>query len=84
MKYTCKDNFKINNTLVGRKGDVLEITDATPDVGETLEDVAGYCDILNTATNERFEATWIDIDETVLATSVFDAIDEFKHIRKDD
>ena len=81
MKYICKEDFEINDILVGRKGDALEITDATPDTGETVEDVAGYCDILNITTNEQFEATWINIDETILVTSVFDALDEFSTIR---
>ena len=31
MKYICKEDLKINDILVGTKGDVLEITDAIPD-----------------------------------------------------
>ena len=80
-KYICKEDFIINDVFVGHKGDVLKVTDATPNENETTEDVAGYCDILNITTNEQFEATWMDIDETILVTSVFDALDEFSTIR---
>ena len=67
MKYICKEDFEINGVLVGNKGDVLEITDATPreEENETLEDVKGYCDILNTTKKQSFEATWIDVDDTL-------------------
>jgi len=80
-KYICKEDFIINDVFVGHKGDVLKVTDVTPNENETTEDVAGYCDILNITTNEQFEATWMDIDETILVTSVFDALDEFSTIR---
>ena len=67
MKYICKADFEINGILVGNKGDVLEITNAIPreNENETLEDVEGYCDILNTTKNRFFEATWIDVDDTL-------------------
>ena len=67
MKYICKEDFEINGVLVGNKGDVLEITNATPreKENETLEDVKGYCDILNTTKKRSFEATWIDVDDTL-------------------
>ena len=67
MKYICKEDFEINGILVGNKGDVLEITDAIPreEENETLEDVEGYCDILNTTKKRFFEATWIDVDDTL-------------------
>lgn len=65
MKYVCKNDFKINGILVGNKGDVLEITNAIPreNENETLEDVVGYCDILNTTKNRFFEATWLNVEE---------------------
>lgn len=64
MKYICKEKFKINEILVGTKGDVLEITDAIPDenFNETIEDVKGYCDILNINTNQKYNATWFDVN----------------------
>lgn len=64
MKYICKEDLKINNTSVGKKGDILEITDAIPDkkFNETLEDVKGYCDILNISTNQTYEATWFEVN----------------------
>lgn len=67
MKYICKEDFEINGVLVGNKGDVLEITNATPreEENETLEDVKGYCDILNTTKKRSFGATWIDVDDTL-------------------
>lgn len=63
MKYICKEDFEINGFLIGNKGDVLDITDAVPSLNETLEDVAGYCDILNVNTKRLFEATWIDVSD---------------------
>lgn len=64
MKYICKEDFKINDILVGTKRDILEITDAIPDknFNETLEDVKGYCDILNINTNQKYNATWFDVN----------------------
>ena len=64
MKYICKKDFKINEILVGTKGDVLEIIDAIPDeiFNETIEDVKGYCDILNITTNTKYNATWFDVN----------------------
>lgn len=53
--------FEINDILIGEPGDSLIITDATPVGNETLEDVAGYCDIRNKRTGAIFEATWSDI-----------------------
>lgn len=68
-KYVCKKDFEINGVLIGHKGDVLVITDAKPSSGQTKEDVAGYCDIENTVTKQRFEAAWMDIgDELNLLT----------------
>lgn len=66
MKYICTKNFKINNILVGNKGDVLEITCATPSYNESLKDVEGYVDIKNLNTNQTFGATWIDVDDDTL------------------
>lgn len=65
MKYICKDVFIINDNLIGRKGDMLEITDAVPMKNESLEDVAGCCDIKNLSTNIMFFATWNDVDDTL-------------------
>ena len=66
MKYVCTENFEINDVLVGNKGDILEITDATPSDNESLEDVEGYVDIKNLNTNQMFSATWIDVDDDTL------------------
>lgn len=66
MKYICKENYEINDILVGNKGDLLEITDAIPKENENAEDVVGYIDIKNLTTNEIYEATWIDVDDTIL------------------
>lgn len=63
MKYVCKNDFEVNGILVGKKNDVLEIVDAVPNGSEALEDVVGYCDITNLATNEVYNATWIDVEE---------------------
>ena len=65
MKYICKENFEINDILVGKKGDVLEITNAIPKENETLEDVEGYCDINNLNTNQLYNATWIDVSDVL-------------------
>ena len=65
MKYICKDNFEINDILVGTKGDLLEVTDAVIPNGTDAEDYDGYCDIKNLNTNQVFEATWMDIDDTL-------------------
>ena len=62
MKYLCIENFKINNILVGKKGDILEIIDAIPEDNETLENVEGYVDIKNLTTNKIYNATWIDVN----------------------
>ena len=66
MKYICKENYEINDILVGNKGDLLEITDAIPKENEYAEDVVGYIDIKNLTTNEIYEATWIDVDNAIL------------------
>ena len=66
MKYICKENYEINDILVGNKGDLLEITDAIPKENEDTEDVVGYIDIKNLTTNEIYEAIWIDVDDTIL------------------
>ena len=71
MKYICKEKFEINGVLVGNKGDVLEITNATPTDCETSEDVKGYCDILNTTTNQLYNASWIDV-EVIIETKIID------------
>ena len=64
-KYVCIDVFEINEILVGNKGDVLEIIDAIPMGNETEESVKGYCDIKNLNTNQVFNATWNDIDDSL-------------------
>lgn len=66
MQYICKEKFEVNETVVGNKGDVLVITDAAPKANEDLEDVKGYCDIANLTTNQSYESTWMDVDESVL------------------
>ena len=66
MKYICKENYEINDILVGSKGDLLEITDAIPKENEDAEDVDGYIDIKNLTTNKIYEATVIDVDDTIL------------------
>ena len=66
MKYVCKEAFEINGILVGNKGNILVINDAVPKENENSEDVQGYCDIENLTTHQIYEATWIDVDESVL------------------
>ena len=62
MKYTCKETIKINETIIGGKGDIISINNATPYENETVEDVKGYCNIQNLTTNKFFNATWLDIE----------------------
>lgn len=62
MKYTCKETIKINETIIGGKGEIISITDAVPSKDETIEDVKGYCNIQNLTTNKFFNATWLDIE----------------------
>ena len=85
MKYICNEDFYINEFLVGKKGDVLEITNAVPrdDESETLEDVKGYCDIFNVTKKQLFESTWNDIDTDILETLNYYEI-EFSHEEFDD
>lgn len=66
MKYICKENYEINDILVGSKGDLLEITDAIPKENEDAEDVNGYIDIKNLTTDKIYEATVIDVNDTIL------------------
>lgn len=66
MKYICKGKFEVNDIVIGKKGDILDITDAVPKANEDLEDVKGYCDIANLTTNQTFESTWVDVDESIL------------------
>lgn len=63
MKYICETDFEINGIPIGTKGDILEVTNAVPSKGQTAESVIGYCDIVNTNTNKRYEATWMDISD---------------------
>jgi hypothetical protein len=65
MKYIVKKQFAINDTPIGNPGDTLEIKDAVPTAGEGPESVEGYCDIENLTTGEKFEAAWMDIDDSV-------------------
>lgn len=62
MKYTCKETVKINEIIIGGKGEIISITDAVPSKDETIEDVKGYCNIQNLTTNKFFNATWLDIE----------------------
>lgn len=66
MKYICKEKFEINEIEIGKKGDILNIADAIPSANEDLEDMLGYCDITNLTTNQIYNATWIDVDDSVL------------------
>lgn len=66
MKCICKDIYKINDIVVGNVGDVIKIVDAIPSNEENYEDVDGYCDITNETTGKTFNATWLDIDDTIL------------------
>lgn len=59
MECMCKDDFIINDVLIGRKGDLLEITDAIP---ENEEDVSGYCDIKNLTTGQITWSNWSEIE----------------------
>lgn len=63
----CKEKFIINNVVIGDKGDVLEIVDAMPFVGETEEDVAGYCDVFNNTKVTCTATTWLEVDENSIA-----------------
>lgn len=63
MKCICNEDFVINDVLIGKKNDVLEIVDAVPNENESLEDVLGYCDITNLTTNKTYNATWLDVEE---------------------
>ena len=65
-EYICKDILKINDVIVANKGDEIIISDAVPAEDETLEDVDGYCDIENITKMMRFNATYLDIDYSVL------------------
>ena len=51
---------------MGNKGNILVINDAVPKENENSEDVQGYCDVENLTTHQIYEATWIDVDESVL------------------
>lgn len=61
MKRVCKRNFVIDNRIIGRKGDLLTITDAIPVDNETYNDVEGYVDVKNENTGEIFNMTWLDL-----------------------
>ena len=66
----CKERFEINDVVIGEKGDVLRIMDATPTENETWEDVAGYCDVFNENAGLMIGTTWIEIDESLLLEDV--------------
>ena len=66
MKCICKETYDINGVVVGKIGDIIKIVDAVPNDGENYEDVDGYCDIINETTGEMFNATWLDVDDTIL------------------
>lgn len=67
MKCMCKDDFIVNDILIGRKGEWLEVTDAIP---ENEEDVSGYCDIRNLTTGQLIWATWNEVEEDEALTNV--------------
>jgi hypothetical protein len=66
MKYICKKDFYIHDTLVGKEGHILEFYDARANHGEDAEDLDGYCDIFNHTNGAAYNAIWDDIDESVL------------------
>lgn len=66
MKYICNGFYTINGTVIADPGDIIKIVDATPNSEESWEDVAGYCDIVNETTGKIFNATWLDVDDSVL------------------
>ncbi len=66
MQYICSEDFIINDILIGKKNDVLEIVDAVPNDDESVEDVRGYCDIKNLTTNESYNATWLDVNGIII------------------
>lgn len=76
MKCICRDNFEINDVLIGAKGDELEVIDAIAEDGENPEDVMGYCDIKNLTTNKIFWATWSEVDDNEVLTNIL-WLDEF-------
>ena len=69
-EYVCKDILEINDVIIANKGEKIIISDATPLECETLEDVDGYCDIENTTTITRFNATYLDIDYSILKENI--------------
>lgn len=69
-EYVCKDILEINDVIIANKGEKIIISDATPLEYETLEDVDGYCDIENTTTITRFNATYLDIDYSILKENI--------------
>ena len=76
MKCICRDNFEINDVLIGAKGDELEVIDAIAEDGENPEDVMSYCDIKNLTTNKIFWATWSEVDDNEVLTNIL-WLDEF-------
>lgn len=54
MRYMCEKDFNVNGFLVGVKGDEVEV--------ENAENVRGCCEITNLTTNEKYIATWLDIE----------------------
>lgn len=66
MKYICNEDFIINDILIGKKNDVLEIVDAVPNENESPENVAGYCDIKNLTTNQTYNSTWLDVNGIII------------------
>ena len=64
-KYRAKEKFVINDVVIANPGDELEIQNAVPAPGESEEDVTGYCDIHNLTTGEKYNAAWIDVDDSV-------------------
>lgn len=69
-EYILKDTFKINDIIIAKKGDVIIIEDANPSENETLDDVDGYCDIENITASHRFNATYLDVDYSILQENI--------------
>ena len=61
--YICTTALVIDGKAICVPGKLYTIVDAVPTENETLEDVAGYCDILGCENGEKCMATWIDVAE---------------------
>lgn len=69
LKVKCRTDYQIGGHLIGRAGDILTITDAIPTEDETLDDVAGYCDII-AANGQKWWASWSDVEGNPLLETI--------------